>query len=62
MQGNLLGEPRQITFVHKGRCFTFNCATAVDRFEKANQQSFAPLFASLDFRIFQYKQKDANIK
>jgi len=50
MQGNILGKLRQITFAHRGKGFTFTCATAVDRFEKANQQFFAPLFASMDFK------------
>jgi hypothetical protein len=50
MQGNILGKLRQITFAHRGKGFTFTCATAVDRFEKANQQFFTPLFASMDFK------------
>lgn len=50
MKGNILGKLRQITFVHKGRGFTFTCATGVDRFKKANQQFFVPLFDSMVFR------------
>jgi len=50
MKGNILGKLRQITFAHKGRGFTFTCATAVDRFEKANQEFFAPLFSSMEFK------------
>ena len=50
MKGNILGKLRQITFAHKGRGFTFTCATAVDRFEKANQEFFTPLFGSMEFK------------
>lgn len=50
MKGNILGKLRQITFAHKGRGFTFTCATAVDRFEKANQEFLEPLFSSMEFK------------
>jgi len=50
MKGNVLGKLRQITFVHKSRGFIFTCATAVDRFDNANQQLFDPIFTSMNFK------------
>jgi hypothetical protein len=50
MKGNILGKLRQITFVHKGRGFTFTCATAVDRFDKADLQFFQKIFDSMAFK------------
>jgi hypothetical protein len=50
MQGNILGKLRQVTFVHKGRGFIFTCATAVDRFDKANKRFFEPLFSGMEFQ------------
>lgn len=50
MKGNILGKLRQVTFVHLERGFTFTCATAVGRFDKANQQFFGPLFSSMEFK------------
>ena len=50
MKGNIEGKLRVITFAHNGNGFTFTCATSVDRFEKANQQFFTPLFDSMDFK------------
>jgi alkyl hydroperoxide reductase subunit AhpC len=50
MKGNILGKLRQVTFAHNGKGFTFTCATAVDRFEKANQEFFGPLFNSIEFK------------
>jgi len=49
MQGNILGKLRQITFSHKGRGLTFTCATAVDRYDKANRHFFDPIFRSMAF-------------
>jgi hypothetical protein len=49
MRGNILGKLRQVTFVHRGRGFTFTCATAVGRFDKANRQFFDGLFRSMAF-------------
>ncbi len=49
MKGNILGKLRQVTFSHKGKGFIFTCATAVERFDKANQSFFSPLFASMSF-------------
>lgn len=50
MQGNILGKLRQVTFEHRGRGFIFTCGTAVDRFDKANQQFFDALFSSMEFK------------
>jgi len=50
MQGNILGKLRQITFVHRERGFTFTCATAIDRFDKANEDFFQPIFNSMEFK------------
>jgi len=50
MQGNILGKLRQVTFVHKERGFTFTCATAVDRFDKANEAFFQSTFDSMEFK------------
>ena len=50
MQGNIFGKLRQITFANKGKGFIFTCATAVNRFDKTNQQFFTPLFDSMDFK------------
>ncbi len=50
MQGNIFGKLRQVTFAHNGKGFIFTCATAVDRFDKTNQQFFIPLFESMAFK------------
>jgi len=50
MQGNILGKLRQVVFVNNGRGFIFTCATAVDRFDNANQQFFQRVFDSMVFK------------
>lgn len=50
MKGNIMGKLRQVTFVHKRKGFIWTCATAINRFDKANQQFFDPLFSSMDFK------------
>jgi hypothetical protein len=48
MQGNVLGTMRIITFVIGNRGVTITCATAVDRFEKANREFFEPFLQSIE--------------
>lgn len=47
MKGNIMGKLRAVTFVLRNKGFTFTCATAVDRFDRADREFFAPLFGSM---------------
>ena len=49
MKGNIKGKLRAITFAHKGKGFTFTCATAPERFGNANKVFFQAFFESMTF-------------
>jgi hypothetical protein len=50
MKGNVLGRMRQVTFIHRGRGFTFTCGTAQNRFNETNHLIFDKIFNNIEFK------------
>jgi hypothetical protein len=48
MQGNVFGTMRSVIFIIGNRGFIITCGTAVDRFEKTNEEFFEPLLQSIE--------------
>lgn len=41
---------RQIMFIHRGRLFSFTCATSPERYDNADQQFFDVIFKTMEFK------------
>ncbi len=41
---------RQIIFIHRGRFFSFTCATSPERFDSADKQFFDLVFQTMEFK------------